>query len=190
MDFYKANKAITGCGAKFNYDSKRDGKNCVWLNLVKQKGWDQNGNRGNGVGKFFGGEQTSVKFSLGEIGILVRCINKVKPLTDYTYKNSPLYHKSKDRVNVINFGPYIKDGSYLGMTFSVTRQENGESEKHKFTMSLTPGEAEVLRIWLENAVCHIAEGIKSSDIKKAMDAKKNKDSSDDHEPSDSSDVPF
>ena len=177
MEFYKANKANKGCGGQLSYCSARDKDNfCAWINLINQNGWDQSKNGGKGAGKFFGGKSTTVKMSIGELGLLHLALQKRKDITEYTYKNDPIFHTSRDITSIINFGPYIRDGKYVGMTLRVSRSEKTSSEKSNFTLAFTPGEAEVVRMWIENALNHIFEGQKSLQIKKIQDKKKEQSS--------------
>ena len=178
MEFYKANKANKGCGGQLSYCSARDKDNfCAWINLINQNGWDQSKNGGKGAGKFYGGESTTVKISIGELGLLRLAIQKRKDIKDYTNKNDPIFHTSRDVTSIINFGPYMKDGKYVGMTLRVSRSEKTSSKKSNFTLAFTPGEAEVVSMWIENALNHIFEGKKSLQIKKIQDKKKEQSSS-------------
>ena len=172
MVFYKATSKNTGCGAKFSFDSKRGGNYCVWLNLVKQNGWNPKGNGGKGTGVFKGGKETVVKLSEREIGALIACLFRRTPLRDI---ENVFYHDTPKKRSIIDLVPYKKDGTqFKGMTFSISLTNKESNEKEKFTLFLTPGEAEALRIYLEYALTHIFDGQRSEDIKKFQDAQAKK----------------
>lgn len=192
MEFYKANKANKGCGIGFSFDSKRGGTYSIYVDFIKQNGWDQSKNQGKGGGIFKGGVQNKIKLSIEEAGLLVKCINSEKALGDYT-DGKPLYHLSSECLNLINFNKYVKDSVLKGFTFQVSKKEKGDSQSNTFTVGLTIQEAEILRIWLEYALHHIFDGKRSEDIQRRKEMKKkyeNQESEESPSSSESNDVPF
>lgn len=176
LQFFKPNKSNKGCLAHFTFSSKGDNK-AVYLELIKQNGWDAQARGGQGNGIFKDGERTNVKFSIYEIGDILYCIRIRAGL------NKPFYHKSDAGSSTINFGPYcgkVKDdkGNFVdsptptGFSVGVLK---GES---KFNIGFTFGEVELLRVWLENALVHISDGIYADDLKRHKEYQESKKNSD------------
>ena len=79
--FYKSNKAVTGMLTNVSFDSK--GQN-IFVNLVRQKSWDD----GKRVGGFAGGERLNVKFSAAEASGMIRALTRSEKFD--------FYHSFKD----------------------------------------------------------------------------------------------
>jgi hypothetical protein len=189
FQFYKANKAATGTAVTFNFDSK---ELCVYVELIKQTGWDE----ANSTGSFKGGAKGNVKFSLAEVGSIIDVIETTLAATVASDKATlnPVprafsgYHSGTNANTKIAFTPYKKkltqnkDGQDVqvevlsGLSFSVSRKTTGEnSVEQKFLMGFTFGEAVILREFFKNALVHCFDAIYSGEKARALDYKKKKD---------------
>ena len=173
MEFYKATKKNTGCGASFSYNAEvAKDLFCGFLNLIKQNGWNPKGNGGKGTGIFNGGSETTLKLSSSELGLIKGCIRRDKTLKEIN-SNRTIFHQTKEGgTKTLDITRYVKDNLLVGYTFTVTAPEKDSGSKNTFRLGLTVGESEELLTWLEDALAHIAHGRRSKKIKKAQAYKK------------------
>lgn len=138
LKIYKPNGRKTGHACHFQLTAAGEGQG-VYLDMVKQTGWDNSQKKGS----FKGGDQIKVKFNSTEAAAMVDSVLRDEPIK--------LFHKSDQTGSTsINFGPYInKEKVHMGHSLAVKRGEKS------FLMGFTHAERTELRIWLEEAVRHI-----------------------------------
>lgn len=167
LKFYKPNPRSTGCAAGVSFNSKDE---AVYIEFIKQVSWDDRLKRG----VFKGGKQGNVKFSLTEVGGLLKTLEKG---TEYSgYHHVPDSTKSTR----INFGLYYGNREAKtdckGFSLSVVRtdSENSETGEEKFLIGLTFNEGRLLIEYLKYALTHCFDAMYSEDKKRraaAMDKK-------------------
>jgi hypothetical protein len=202
LQFYKPTKAVKGSAVHFTFNSKGDKKG-VFLEIIKQTGWDQSARGGQGNGTFKDGEKALIKFSLNEVGDLINSLERRVDAPQF-------YHKTDEGSSSISFKQYkgkVKDGDQWVDAKENTGWSLGvvKGADKKWAIAFTYGEAVLLREFLKNALIHCLDSLYSSDLKQAKeyaDKKASNESnvekpklvkdfiSQDKEKLDNSDIPF
>lgn len=150
LKLYKPNGKKTGHACHFQLTSTGDGKG-VYLDMVKQTGWDNATKKGS----FKGGDQIKIKFNETEIAGMIDSIESDRSLD--------LFHSSEQTGKTsIKFGPYADKGHSLAVS------RDGKS----FLMGLTYPERRNLKEWLIFALQRMHLASYSADKKKREDAQK------------------
>lgn len=155
--FYKPNKKITGCLCGVSFDSRVDGHQAVFFELVKQTGWDKK--RDNGT--FKDGDKLILKFGLHEVARLISAMDRKEDVK--------FYHDSPAAKSSITFQPVKnkEDGSLRGFGLSVYRTaKDGDKSKFSimFAVNKSSDEALQLREYLKFSMNHIFNGIHYKDV--------------------------
>jgi hypothetical protein len=171
LQFYKPTPRSSGCAAGFSFNSKDE---AIYVEFIKQVGWDDKAKRGT----FKGGAQGNVKFSLTEAAGLLKTLEKG---TEFT-----AFHKTPNssKTTRINFGLYYGNKEaktdVKGYSLSVVKadSENSETGGDKFLIGFTFNEGRLLIEYLKYALTHCFDAIYSEDKKRraaAMEKKPAKD---------------
>jgi len=146
IQFYKPNSKNTGSGCSFNYSAKDD---CVYINMIKQSGWDESKKRGSFSGNAQNPKMScSLKLSTTEMGEIVSAIRRNGDFSGF--------HDSPKQVTKIKFSPYNRASKenpqqtvQVGFSLSVSKEskENAQ-DKTPFLMGFTFGEAVKLEAYL------------------------------------------
>ena len=155
IQIYKPNKSNTGCAFSFSmgYDKKTN-EPTLFVSSIMQHSWDDSRKRGSFLANKDLPEKTAtLKFNEFECGAI---INSIK--NRFTYET---FHKFENNKTVIKFTPWDKQSkiskfdqstkSYKETTetipaFGMTIIKNGNLT---FKISIEPGEAECLSVFLE-----------------------------------------
>jgi len=162
LQFYKPNARTSGTAASFSFKSTGDKKG-VFIEMIKQTGWDNSAKKGS----FKGGQKVLVKLSMEEVAAFINVLSSNKGL------EKDLYHKSSNGVAIIQFNPYFHKLSEEQIGFSLaikkTESENGESKNLNFLIGLTKSEGTLFKEWLKFSLERIFTGIYSEDKKAAKE---------------------
>jgi hypothetical protein len=131
LPFYHAEPGNAGIAISFSYNSTEDK---LYLNLLRQNGWDETTKRGT----FSGEDKRVVKFSQIEAASLAEIITNGGSLH--------LIHQFNGITN--NISIEWSDGEELILSIN-QRTAKGEE---RFMTELTSGEAHLLRIYIESAI--------------------------------------
>lgn len=166
LQYYKPNKKNTGSAATFSFNSKvtEEYGPAIFVEIVKQNGWNQEARGGMGNGIFKGGEKTTIKLSTTEAATIIDAIERREDAPQF-------FHKGKESSSTIRFvrfkgkvkneeGAWVDSKDYTNYGLAVSRSDES------FKISFTLGEAKELSIWLENALHHCFNGLYSADLKK------------------------
>lgn len=163
LEFYKANKRVTGAGANVNFDSK--GK-ALYISMVKQSAWNEQA----GQGVFKDGAKVNCKFSVGEIGAIIDAIQ-----TNRTFK---AFHDGGDQITQIEFAPYMTGENkdvQAGYGLRIHKTDSQDStKKESFQIGFNFGEGVALMEYLKFSLTHIFSAIYAADKKAYDDAQKKK----------------
>lgn len=155
IEFYKPNPKNTGSACSFKISLKDE---CVFVNFIKQSGWDEAKKRGS----FSGNSQNpkmsaSVKLNSTEMGEIVSAIRRNSEFNGF--------HDSQKQITKIKFSPYNRvskenpqQSVQVGYSFSVSKEskENAQ-DKSQFLMGFTFGESIKLECFLSLALVKIFE---------------------------------
>jgi hypothetical protein len=165
LQFFKANKGNTGALAQVSFSSKGDRKG-VFVELVKQNGWNSEARNGLGNGVFKDGKKVNVKLSTTEAAGIINAVERREDA-------AKMVHTSAAGTTQINFvrykGKVKKDNAWVpaddftGYSFGVARGED------KISIGLTFSEVVELREYLKFCLEHIFSGIYSDDLKQAKE---------------------
>jgi hypothetical protein len=165
LQFFKATKGVTGSLAHVSFNSKGDRKG-VFVELVKQSGWNAEGNNGKGVGSFKDGVKVNVKLSTTEAAAIINAVERREDAPKMTHMSA----KGTTHIQFVRFKGKVKKGNdwvpaedFTGYSLGVMRGED------KVSTSLTFSEAVELREYLKFALGHIFTGIYSDDLKTAKE---------------------
>lgn len=161
---HRANKDKNGAASRFQL-AKRDNKYMLFLDVAKQNGeLDQNGNatfawrRWDKDNKQWENEDKAVVVKLGQadIGEMLAVISGRK---DAVASGKGLYHENEKGNSSIDFKTYGK-ANEAPTTFllTVTSKKQDAKEALRISHSLSFGEAEVLRVFLQQALLAIGDG--------------------------------
>jgi hypothetical protein len=170
LQFYKPNKGNTGGACTFSFNSKEE---CVFVELVKQNGWDAAGRGGQGNGIFKGGDKSNIKLSLNECGAIIRAI-------ETNSAGVPaMIHKNDNGSKTVRFGQWpAKDaqgnGEFKGWSVSVLAKDK-DGKETKISCSLSFDEVIVIREYLKFALVHIFSAIYADDKKRAKEYAEKRD---------------
>jgi hypothetical protein len=167
LQIYKPNKGNTGFCAHFTFNSKGDKKG-VFVEIVKQNGWDASARGGQGNGIFKGGKKTTVKFSLAEVGEFIRALetNTDAAKAFHTPKAGSAtitFARFKGKVQNKDTKKWEEGQNYTGWSLGISRTDD------RYAISMTFGEGVMLREWLKFALEHVYSGIYSDDLKQAKE---------------------
>jgi hypothetical protein len=134
IHFYKPNAKVTGTACSF-YLNKKD--NAFFTTLIKQDGWNSNKKIGSfKKNKDNPSKRVNVKFSALEIASLIDAIKSNRKFTGYHGSN---------QIARFTFSPYERDGSQIGFSFNVTKENKEDStQRASFLIGFTFAEAELL----------------------------------------------
>lgn len=171
LQFYKPNKNNTGGACTFSLNSK---ESCVFIELIKQNGWDAAGRGGQGNGIFKGGDKANIKISTNECGAMIRVIeNNLGGIP-------AMIHTSSNGSKTVRFYQWGKDaqgnGEFKGWSVSVLAKDK-EGKETKIACSLSFDEIIVVREYLKFALVHIFSAIYAEDKKRAKEYAKHDDES-------------
>lgn len=177
ISFYKPNPKSTGCACSFKADTKLDSSKGLFIDMIKQVSWDGT----KRTGSFKGGEETSLKFSVTEVGDMLNALETNTAAFPQFNKDAGAYHTSQSGSAMIRFCPYIdKENVQKGFSLSVSKKEEGKEKK--FLIGFTFAEMSVLREFLKWTLeriftaNHSAEKKKRDDYFKAQKEKESKGS--------------
>ncbi len=169
LQFYKPNKNNTGGACSLSFNSK---EGCVFIELVKQNGWDAAGRSGQGNGIFKGGDKVNVKLSLAEVGGMIRAVEN-------NLAGAPqMIHKGENGTKTVRFVQWPAptppaEASYKGWSLSAMAKDK-DGKETKAACSFSFDEAIIVREYLKLSLVHIFTAIYSADKKRAEDyAKQN-----------------
>lgn len=128
LTFFKANKAVKGCGMSASINS-REGN--LFLQIFKQDSWNDQTKLGS-----FRGEKMNVKFSLGEVGGLMVAIEKNEEFS--------AYHTNKTQQTSIKFSPYKVGDVQKGFGLALFKEDKATGVKTSFLMPIAFSEAKIL----------------------------------------------
>jgi len=139
---YKARNS--GDGAASQWDLSAD-KNCVFLEMAKQKGKNDDGNA-----SFDWQSKIAFKLGLSDIGEILAVLCGVQkgvgPLDSSSNKHKGLFHSNKSGNAILNFGK--DDHGIFHIRLSVKKGDEQTRVQH----TLTKGEACTLGVLLRHAV--------------------------------------
>jgi len=136
LQFYKPNPKNTGAACSFSYNKK---DKAVWVNFVKQSGW----NNDNKTGTFRGSgpdKKANSKFNMTEIAGLVHAIE-----TSGEYSN---YHGNRERNNKFTFCPYIQNEKQIGYSFKLAQSNSADGTNKSFLIGFKFEEGRLLKQFL------------------------------------------
>ena len=142
---YKPNSKNTGCAISFYLSFNSGNPDCVFLNMIKQASWDSKKRNGSFSKNVNNPNKTiSIKLSINEVGGIINAISSKAEFSGY--------HRYNDNTTIIKFSTYKKkDG---GSAFSLTVTRNSVD---KFGLGIENGEAQCIRIYLEECLHRIFE---------------------------------
>jgi hypothetical protein len=136
LQFYKPNPKNTGAACSFSYNKK---DKAVWVNFVKQSGWNSDTRtgtfRGSGPDK-----KANSKFNMTEIAGLVHAIE-----TAGEYSN---YHGNKDRNTKFTFCPYLQNEKQVGYSFKLAQSNSADGTNKSFLIGFKFEESRLLKQYL------------------------------------------
>tara|TARA_R100000008_G_scaffold85855_2_gene76894 strand:+ start:309 stop:830 length:522 start_codon:yes stop_codon:yes gene_type:complete len=140
LQFYKPNQKSTGTACSFWRNSE---DNTFWVSLIKQDSWNSKTKTGSfSKNKDNPKKRAIIKFSDLEIAGFIDAIER-----NVEYSG---YHGSQKQVVKFNFKPYLKDGSQLGFSFAVNKEDKEDStDKQNYLMGFYYPEAMRLKIYLQ-----------------------------------------
>ncbi len=161
MQVYKPNKNNNGFAFSFSMgDDKRTGEPVLYISAIAQHSWDEK----KRIGSFMENKDKpeknlNLKFNEFECGAIVSCLKN-----RYEYNT---FHKFEDNKTTIKFSPWDKvskikkfnpstknydDTSQTVPAFGISITKNSNNT---FKLPLEPGEAECLRLLIENIISRI-----------------------------------
>ena len=160
--FYNAKPSGDGCGCGFSFNTEDE---AIYVSFVKQSSWDAKRRAGT-----FGGDKLNLKFSLGEAGGIVYAIENHETFSAYHDTGKGDYaDKYTTQIKFMPFGEADK----LRFGLSVTKKEGGVESK--FSIAFSKGDAIVIREYLQGAIKQINDAADRREIKKRIEAKKQRD---------------
>lgn len=151
---YKPNKNNNGSALKIQYKMKpKQGKDysegMLFLEIAVQTGTDENGNASFdwAMAEGYKGKSVTMKLGLTDIGELLLVLNGKKeyagpPAKPGQKSGMGLFHQNKNGNTVLKFGK-IPNGYAAQLS---------TSKEHSFRISVSDGEAEILKVLLEQAI--------------------------------------
>jgi len=141
MHLYKPNKNSSGSACQVQYNRFSD---CLYISLVKQTGWNPQGNGGKGTGTFKNSPVNILaKFSKFEIGSFLDAIER-----NVEFK---FFHSSNMGSTSGSFQPYERNGRLIGFSLSIF-QKDTENNQQNAVIGFTFSETIVLRELLLQAL--------------------------------------
>lgn len=189
ITFYKPNSSNKGALLSVNHTARADKKNedgsvqkgdkTVWLNFVKQTGWNEK----EKTGTFKDGKKLNVKLSPTETAGLIAAIDRNVSLA-VVMDNTYVYHDGTDYGLTIVFEPafkkekqgekWVDTNVQRGFKFQVTKTNKANKEdKESFSVGLTYAELSLLKYYLIDTIYHFCGAWKAEDVA-AASAKKDK----------------
>jgi hypothetical protein len=136
LQFYKPNPKNTGAACSFSYNKK---DKAVWVNFVKQSGWNNDSKtgtfRGSGPDK-----KANSKFNMTEIAGLVHAIE-----TSGEYSN---YHGNRERNTKFTFCPYVQNEKQIGYSFKLAQSNSADGTNKSFLIGFKFEEGRLLKQFL------------------------------------------
>lgn len=176
LQFYKPNKGNTGHAAHFSFAAKANGTKAVFIEIVKQNGWNAEGRNGQGNGIFKDGKKIVTKLSTTEVATIIESVNRREDAPQF-------FHTSPKGSTTINFKQYKgkvkKDNAWVnsdvptGFAFSVSA---GASNDDRYGITLTWGEARELAQYFVFALEHINSAVYAEEKAKAKEYAERKES--------------
>jgi hypothetical protein len=154
LTLFKPNAKNTGAAVSISFNSK-DEKKGVFLEFLKQVGWDDSRKKGS----FKGGLKITCKLNTTEVGQILYALENNKPFEKPLYHNSP--SGGATLINVSSFKEYL--------TLSIKKGDD------KAGIALTAGEQVEIREYLKFALSHIFSGLYSEQIKRNKEYKERQD---------------
>lgn len=158
LQFYKPNAKKTGAACTWDVSAKAEGDKCVYVELIKQTGWDADVK----TGSFKDGAKLNVKFTITELGEILHAIETV----DDAWKGQGRHgtvHQSPSGTTLIKFYRYGNPTS--GYALTVSRKVDGEDVS--ISMGFRFSELRALKSWIEFALEKIYSSIYAEDKKRA-----------------------
>lgn len=161
IQVYKPNKSNNGFAFSFSMgEDKKSGEPVLYVSAIAQHSWDDK----KRIGSFIGNKENpnknlNLKFNEFECGAIISCLKN-----RYEYST---FHKFEDNKTTIKFSPWDKSSkiqkfnpstkSYEATSqtvpaFGISITKNGSDT---FKLPLEPGEAECLRLFMENVISRI-----------------------------------
>jgi hypothetical protein len=155
-NLYHAKKDGNGAASRWELDSN---KGAVYLTIANQTGTNENGNgtfgwrRKNKDTGQWEGSAVNMALGLPDISelLLVLYGRKLKP----GIEGKGLFHQGANGESVLNFDTYEDKGVLIGYTLQVSVRAKGAKDWTRVRHLVYPGEAETLRILLQDAVLQI-----------------------------------
>lgn len=173
LKFYKPTPKGNGHACHFTFKSTIDtvgengevtsqGDKAVFLEFIKQSGWNDKSK----TGSFKGGAKANVKFSKEEVCSMILAMRNGEKAFPHPYKEGQFgaFHNSEHGSTLIKFEPYANKGFSL----SVSKTPK-EGEKLSFLIGLTFAEMLLLEEYFKFALNHFFTSFYSED-KKIRDA--------------------
>ena len=158
LQFFKGNKSLKGGACSLSFNSK---EGALFVSVIKQTGYDETRH----LGSFSGGDQTTVKFNVPEIGAFLDVLNNNR---DYS-----TFHKTKEGNTSINFKPYfvMEGDAKVQKGFGLYIGKLGDDKKvsNSWLMPFNFGEAQVLKSYFDFVLRHIFSATYAEDKKKYQD---------------------
>lgn len=116
VQFYKPNKKVTGTACSFWMNRDQT----FMASMIKQDGWNDK----TGTGSFAKNKDNPNKRVVVKLGNeeVAGIINVLETNTEWS-----TYHRSPKQELQIKFCPYLRDGKQIGYSFSVSKQDSGDS---------------------------------------------------------------
>ena len=170
LQFYKPNKSNKGGAAHFSFDSRSDKKG-IFVEMIKQNGWDEKGRNGLGNGVFKDGKKAFVKFTTTEAATILDSIERREDAPQFVHTSQAgttniTFKRFKGKVKKGN--DWVEAADFTNYGLSVKRGEE------QFSISFTFGEATELREYLKFALGHVFSGLYSADLQRAKEYSANK----------------
>lgn len=165
VQIYKGNKGLKGHACSFSFSTGE--KKGIYVELIKQTGWDPKGNNGKGLASFKGGDKVVVKFSEIEAAGLVRVfeIGKFKKIGEKKF-----FHSNNTGNTQISLKDYEIKGERVGYSFSINQNKDGE--KNSYYIAFTFDEAALIERMLILGVDKIMLSHYAANKKKYQEANK------------------
>jgi hypothetical protein len=140
LQFYKANKAVTGSAVSFNIKEKS-----LFVNFLKQASWNESKRTGSFRENIKNpGKSGFIKFSISEAAGIIDAINRNE---EFSY-----YHSSPNGITCGAIKPYMKEGKQIGFSFGLVSTKKGEKESSKFGVGITFPESIIIKFFLESFI--------------------------------------
>lgn len=168
LSLFRANKSKNGHASRFQLSRKPDGKVQLFLEIAKQVGeLDANGNANyawaNGKNSAKGSSVT-IKLGNADVGEMLAVLrgNK-KAAGPEGGKFSGLFHKNANGSSTLKFNLMESDGKASGYSMAATSKKEA-SELVNCSHSVSFGEAETLRVFLERCLVEMNRWFLTDDM--------------------------